>query len=180
MLSVVLSNMDYLVYCGIRFAAYSELNIGDYLDIKAMKLELGPVQTLAHKEGDNWVLNDPPPNKALELAKCQKYQQELVVPNTTYSFIAVGNATTNNTAFFSVPIPTTMRANPTVIWQGSFQVVQGNTVKGIVNSMKVSSLTTNNIALKVTTTEPNLTPGESLILQCKTSVGSNLLLDANL
>ena len=82
--------------------------------------------------------------------------------------------------FFSVPIPTTMRANPTVIWQGSFQVVQGNTVKGIVNSMKVSSLTTNNIALKVTTTEPNLTPGESLILQCKTSVGSNLLLDANL
>ena len=92
--------MDYLVYCGIRFAAYSELNIGDYLDIKAMKLELGPVQTLAHKEGDNWVLNDPPPNKALELAKCQKYQQELVVPNTTYSFIAVGNATTNNTAFF--------------------------------------------------------------------------------
>ena len=100
MLSVVLSNMDYLVYCGIRFAAYSELNIGDYLDIKAMKLELGPVQTLAHKEGDTWVLNDPPPNKALELAKCQKYQQELVVPNTTYSFIAVGNATTNNTAFF--------------------------------------------------------------------------------
>ena len=46
--------------------------------------------------------------------------------------------------------------------------------------MKVSSLTTNNIALKVTTTETNLTPSESLILQCKTSVGSNLLLDANL
>ena len=41
--------------------------------LKAAKLELGPVQTLAHKEGDNLVLNDPPPNYALELAKCQRY-----------------------------------------------------------------------------------------------------------
>lgn len=41
--------------------------------IKAMKFELGDQQTLAHKEGDNWVLNDPPPNYQLELAKCQKY-----------------------------------------------------------------------------------------------------------
>lgn len=47
------------------------------LKIKAIKLELGPVQTLAHKEGDNWVLNDPPPNKALELAKCQRYLKPL-------------------------------------------------------------------------------------------------------
>lgn len=39
----------------------------------AAKLELGPVQTLAHKEGDAWVLNDPPPDPATELAKCQRY-----------------------------------------------------------------------------------------------------------
>ena len=43
--------------------------------IKAAKLELGPVQNLAHKEGGVWVLNDPAPNKALELAKCQRYQE---------------------------------------------------------------------------------------------------------
>ena len=43
--------------------------------IKAAKLELGPVQTLARQDADgNWVLNDPPPNFALELAKCQRYQ----------------------------------------------------------------------------------------------------------
>ena len=45
--------------------------------INAVKLEPGPVQTLAHKEGDTWVLNDPPPNKALELLKCQRYFQRL-------------------------------------------------------------------------------------------------------
>ena len=41
----------------------------------AAKLELGDRQTLARQDADgNWVLNDPPPNKALELAKCQRYQ----------------------------------------------------------------------------------------------------------
>lgn len=46
------------------------------IKVKAVKLELGPVQTLAHKDASgNWVLNDPPPNKALELAKCQRYFQ---------------------------------------------------------------------------------------------------------
>lgn len=39
------------------------------------KLELGSVQTLAHKEGDTWVLNDPPPSQSLELLKCQRYFQ---------------------------------------------------------------------------------------------------------
>lgn len=43
--------------------------------IKAVKLELGAEQTLARKEGDTWVLNDPPPDKALELAKCQRYYE---------------------------------------------------------------------------------------------------------
>lgn len=42
--------------------------------IHAVKLELGSVQTLAHQDSTGaWVLNDPPPNKALELEKCQYY-----------------------------------------------------------------------------------------------------------
>lgn len=44
-------------------------------NLLAMKVEFGSVQTLAHKEGDTWVLNDPPPDKALELLKCQRYYQ---------------------------------------------------------------------------------------------------------
>lgn len=42
----------------------------------AIKLELGSGQTVAHQDANgNWVPNDPPPNKALELAKCQRYFQ---------------------------------------------------------------------------------------------------------
>lgn len=55
-----------------------------YTDFYAAKLELGAQQTLAHKEGDTWVLNDPPPNRALELAKCQRYYRRFdrIVANT--------------------------------------------------------------------------------------------------
>lgn len=48
---------------------------GNSAVFKAVKLELGTVQTLAHKENGQWVLNDAPPNRALELLKCQRYFQ---------------------------------------------------------------------------------------------------------
>jgi len=45
--------------------------------VSHVKLERGPTQTLAHQDASgDWVLNDPP-NKALELAKCQRYQEEV-------------------------------------------------------------------------------------------------------
>ena len=45
------------------------------LKIYAAKLEPGSVSTLAHQENGVWVLNDPLPNYAEELAKCQRYYQ---------------------------------------------------------------------------------------------------------
>lgn len=44
--------------------------VGDTCLLKAAKLELGSTQTLAHQENGNWVLNDPPPDKGMELLKC--------------------------------------------------------------------------------------------------------------
>lgn len=50
--------------------------VGETVTVCAMKLELGSVQTLAHEDAEgNWVLNDPPPNRGLELLKCQRYYQ---------------------------------------------------------------------------------------------------------
>lgn len=42
------------------------------VDMVAAKLEFGSSQTLAHKEGSKWVLNEIP-DYATELAKCQRY-----------------------------------------------------------------------------------------------------------
>lgn len=51
--------------------------------VQAVKLELGTQQTLARKAVDGtWTLIDPPPNKAEELAKCQRYfyRKKALVP----------------------------------------------------------------------------------------------------
>lgn len=79
----------------------------------AAKLELGSVQTLAHQDADgNWVLNDPPPNKQQELAKCQRYYIRYTSDDAKTT-IALGNSngTYVYTPFF-LPVP--MRATPAI------------------------------------------------------------------
>lgn len=80
----------------------------------AAKLELGPVQTLAHKEGDTWMLNDPPPNKALELAKCQYFQYTPFTNFTGYGDVATGYIGNETAAHFVISCPK-MRSTPTLI-----------------------------------------------------------------
>ena len=76
----------------------------------AAKLEHAPIQTLAHREGDTWVLNDPPPNPVLELLKCQRYQFELFDRHLTgQGYVVQGKATTGTSIFGLLPTPVTMR-----------------------------------------------------------------------
>lgn len=80
--------------------------------LEATKLELGPVQTLAHKDASgNWVLNDPPPDPTLELAKCQRYQEKVTSMRTGNStlggYVAVGGE--YNRLLFAEPIPFKIR-----------------------------------------------------------------------
>lgn len=81
------------------------------LKIVAVKLELGSVQTLAHKEGDIWVLNDPPPDKALELLKCQRYQW--ITPSGSIFWLYKCHDGVNRLA---VSFPVTMRAVPSITY----------------------------------------------------------------
>ncbi len=78
------------------------------IDIYAVKLELGPVQTLAHKEGDTWVLNDLPPDPTLELLKCQRYQMIYrdQVPGLAHRF--------NNLFLLFTKLPVPLRTRPNV------------------------------------------------------------------
>lgn len=88
--------------------------VGNYLEISAAKLEEGSNQTLSHQDDDgNWVLNDPPPNFALELEKCQRYQIPFRYAN---SDLRVRASVLNGTdyLFFMVPVPTSLRGRPTI------------------------------------------------------------------
>ena len=93
-----------------------QTNAGGSIIFEAAKLEPGLTQTLAHQDGDgNWVLNDPPPNRALELEKCQKYAIAMDGAEVRASRVTA-NAVR---AFF--PTPHSLRANP-AITKGAFQV----------------------------------------------------------
>ncbi len=129
-----------------------QTNAGGSIIFEAAKLEPGLTQTLAHQDGDgNWVLNDPPPNRALELAKCQRHFLRIGNLSDDPQFQAVaGYALGTNTklAIFSLPIPVTMRANAAVNYKNvvlrkgasdtniksiSFFGVDGNSIYGAVN-----------------------------------------------
>lgn len=92
----------------------SSSGAGDYVTVKAVKLERGNQQTLANKEGDTWVLNDQPPDKALELLKCQRYLRPICIAykNDTYreSFRQFG---------YRLPLIPPMRAAPTPLTTGN-------------------------------------------------------------
>lgn len=52
------------------FQLRSDNSTSDYVDIKAVKLELGSTQTLAHQENGTWVLNEIPDYEE-QLIRCQ-------------------------------------------------------------------------------------------------------------
>ena len=82
------------------------------MKLAAAKLELGSVQTLAHKEGDTWVLNDPPPNYAQELLKCQRYYWKSDAEFFAKDPVEVGDG--NQYIGVNVKFPVRMRARPAV------------------------------------------------------------------
>lgn len=89
--------------------------------IVAIKLELGTQQTLARKAADGtWALIDPPPNKAEELAKCQRYfyRRKGTAPYSNYGNGYINSA---NGAFIFVNVPE-MRVAPTVTASGNFRL----------------------------------------------------------
>lgn len=80
----------------------------DNVSILAAKLELGPTQTLAHREGDRWVINEVP-DYGEQLRRCQRYFAYFS------KFTAVsGRAANTNSCQFVVPIPVTLRDKPVI------------------------------------------------------------------
>ena len=78
------------------------------VDLVAAKLEFGSSQTLAHKEGSKWVLNEIP-DYATELAKCQRYFYK-TQGAFEYRGIAINQWYMNNG---TIELPVSMRIKPT-------------------------------------------------------------------
>lgn len=148
----------------------------------AAKLEFGPFQTLAHMEGNTWVLNDPPPNYALELLKCQRYQ--CVFKFSAYEFFSLGIAISSSELIFYMYLPNSLRSRPTctaerIVVLNASKADQPSNAKEI--SIKGLQIVQNVVRLHVTTqnTGDALVPGDIYQL-ISTNVNGKLLFDSNL
>lgn len=149
--------------------------------ILAAKLELGSTQTLAHQEGDKWVLNEVP-NYGEQLRRCQRYAIDLAASgDRKYGIVGVGVAVSQNKVQFMVPLPTTMRARPIVKFSGTWKCVHGTDVSsGLpVTTISVDRLSTNTVALD-TFTDENLITGDTYMLWRSNDSNNSLFLSADL
>ncbi len=153
-------------------------NSAGSVKILAVKLELGDQQTLAHQDAaGNWVLNDPPPNKAQELLKCMRYQ---LVFNWSPENFAVGYGHTVSTTAANafLPAPTLMRTTPTI------SNTDGNNWNCIVNgkSVKITSISVwfaSKICIGIRLSG-DFSMGSSYPLTINSSGANKVIFDANL
>lgn len=153
-------------------------NSAGSVKILAVKLELGDQQTLAHQDAaGNWVLNDPPPNKAQELLKCMRYQ---LVFNWSPENFAVGYGHTVSTTAANafLPAPTLMRTTPTI------SNTDGKNWNCIVNgkSVKITSISVwfaSKICIGIRLSG-DFSMGSSYPLTINSSSANKVIFDANL
>lgn len=152
-----------------------KINAGDSACLLAAKIELGSVQTLARQNADGeWVLNDPPPNPALELAKCQRYQ--LVYPLVKDGILGIAIAQTQTRAKAFIFLPCATRALPSVkVDTSAIKLLDGGTVYEIT-SAAVYSRSMNCLTLNFISSD--LTVGKTYMIVA--SAVTKFIIDANL
>lgn len=118
--------------------------------IVAVKLELGPTQTLSHLENGNWVLNEVP-DYGEQLARCQRYFTK--IPYSIGQTISTTVSDGNGEAFFPIYFPTTMRVTPVFTHTGILRI-HGPGIE--YRDVSISSVTTqgNIIVLRVVGLSP--------------------------
>lgn len=153
-----------------RIVADDLTSLTGEIEIFAVKLELGPIQTLAHQDAaGNWVLNDPPPNKALELTKCQRYQQVL-----NAGFTCRATITTSSAITFLVPTSVTFRSYPAIAGIGILIVRKTNAENQSGFSFSATNLGSGYIRITATKENHGMTDAELFV------TGGIVILDANL
>lgn len=99
------------------------------VDIKAVKLEIGNVSTLAM---------DVAPDTSTELAKCQRYYFRLANSSgTNKDYLGIGFARDTSYIMYDFILPTTMRVNPTITTSGNAISYTRNTVGNATNASSV-------------------------------------------
>lgn len=128
---------------------------GATFTVKAVKLELGSQQTLAHKEDGVWVLNEIP-KLGDQLAACQRY----LIPINNWTRVRTSYYS-GTALFFTVPIPSTMRTTPAILDPSgalAIQSVSGTDQTGFTFNCNMS--TPGSISVRAAKDSHGLTDGQ--------------------
>lgn len=145
--------------------------------VKAIKLELGSQQTLAHQDAaGNWVLNDIP-NKVEETKKCQRYQK--VFSWRIHNFTSFYGFTTSATmANLFLPVGVPLRITPTILdtrGENWVIILNGNTI--IPEAIQTWFASDTMIGIKVKAEYPT---GAHHFVTLNSNSANNVIFDANL
>lgn len=148
---------------------------GAEITLLAAKLELGPTQTLAHREGDKWVLNEVP-EYGEQLRRCLRH--DYILGNSSQNCpIGVGTAYSNDGVVCVIQLPEYMRTNPAVVLSGEVQIRFSATQILTATSVLNYGFSGDKVQLYFPGLS-GLTPGQSCDLY--TQVGSRLEFNSNL
>lgn len=123
----------------------------------AAKLELGPTQTLAHKEGERWVLNEIP-KYSRELLDCRTYFVKFGYADK-YCILGSGVARDGTFVSITVPIPAELRTYPVVILTGNIVIRHSDGVNQPCTAVVCDANGVSSILLKIQAS--GLTPGDA-------------------
>ena len=131
------------------------------MTVKAVKLELGSVQTLAHQDANGaWVLNEIP-DYGEQLRRCQRYFVRIGDSAAGYTgtigISNCANATGSNTF---IPTPVTLRATPAITLHNIY--LRKGTTDHEVTSVNSFSVSANGIFCALNSSD--LPAGETLLV----------------
>ena len=144
--------------------------------VRAVGLEPGSQQTLAHKEYGEWVLNEIP-KIGDQLAECQRY---LFAANTLSKFACIGSgyiSADGTEAIIVVPTPVSLRTAPVCTVNGTLYVDTSYGERVTVNSVSVFNVGNGSVCIHGAITG-SATPKAPCYMFADES--SNLLLSADL
>lgn len=143
---IIFSTSDTLLY--IRSKGLSPKSI------LAVKLELGSTQTLAHRDGDHWVLNEMP-DYGEQLRRCQRYHYR-------FNSHAYGWTYDNNTVNCLIPLPVTLRTMPaiTLHTKGTINTTTGD---AFVTSYEIKGVSPNGLIIDLHNSANAFTTGTPVV-----------------
>lgn len=130
---------------------------GCKIKLVAAKLELGPTQTLAHKEGERWVLNEIP-KYSRELLDCRMYNVKFGYADK-YCILGSGVARDDTFVSITVPVPAELRTYPVVILTGVIIIRHSDVVNQACTTLVLDAICVSSILLKIKAS--GLTPGDA-------------------